>query len=314
MICHKADLRFVSISGQKVLDSVQGALEQAAGSEPALSSLQELVSHKLQDSNHRYTTLHTKVSCAAFSSCFSVETKLTAVWFQSTELGGRLSGLLERYQQYQDQVVSLHSWLSAHEQNQSVAKSSGDTDPQDLQSALRQVQVEKSKPEVQRGEGARVLNLFLFLQLLQDELAERSVQLEKVQRAGRDLVSTTESPSLKAVDILCAAGDFMDLSPHFSFQFSALKQPVFLLRVSADGLEKRFSSLSASVSERAEQLQTAVAQSVSVQEGLKALLGWLDQLVSHPGPVEPTSQALQEALTQNQVRTGPEETDSSEKS
>lgn len=44
-------------------------------------------------------------------------------------------------------------------------------------------------------------------QLLQDELAEHSVQLEKVKRAGRDLVSTDESPSLKAVDILCAAGN-----------------------------------------------------------------------------------------------------------
>lgn len=44
-------------------------------------------------------------------------------------------------------------------------------------------------------------------QLLQDDLAERSVQLEKVKRAGRDLVSTDESPSLKAVDILCAAGN-----------------------------------------------------------------------------------------------------------
>lgn len=60
---------------------------------------------------------------------------------QSAELGGRLSGLLERYQQYQDEVISIHSWLSAHEQNQSATKSSGDTDPQNLQSALRQVQV-----------------------------------------------------------------------------------------------------------------------------------------------------------------------------
>lgn len=69
-----------------------------------------------------------------------------------------------------------------------------------------------------------------------------------------------------------------------------------------DGLEKRFGSLSASVSERAEHLQTAVAQSVSVQEGLKGLLGWLDKLVLNPGPVEPTAQAVQDALTQNQVR------------
>ncbi|XP_022599786.1 microtubule-actin cross-linking factor 1-like [Seriola dumerili] len=226
VICHKADLRFVSISGQKVLDSVQGSLEQVGGSDPALESTKQLVTDKLQDANHRYTTLHTK----------------------STELGGRLSGLLERYQQHQDEVVSLHSWLSTQEQNQSIAKASGDTDPQNLQNTLRQVQ------------------------LLQDELAERSVQLEKVKRAGRDLVSADESPSLKAVDILCAA----------------------------DGLEKRFSSLSASVSERAEQLQTAVAQSVSVQEGLKGLLSWLDKLVLKPGPVEPTAQAVQDALTQNQ--------------
>lgn len=61
--------------------------------------------------------------------------------FQSAELGGRLSGLLERYQQYQDEVVSLHSWLSTQEQNQSIAKPSGETDPQNLQNMLRQVQV-----------------------------------------------------------------------------------------------------------------------------------------------------------------------------
>uniref|UniRef100_A0A3B4U4Q4 Microtubule actin crosslinking factor 1 n=1 Tax=Seriola dumerili TaxID=41447 RepID=A0A3B4U4Q4_SERDU len=238
VICHKADLRFVSISGQKVLDSVQGSLEQVGGSDPALESTKQLVTDKLQDANHRYTTLHTK----------------------STELGGRLSGLLERYQQHQDEVVSLHSWLSTQEQNQSIAKASGDTDPQNLQNTLRQVQ------------------------LLQDELAERSVQLEKVKRAGRDLVSADESPSLKAVDILCAAemkNTFLQL--HF-----------FFLNF------KRFSSLSASVSERAEQLQTAVAQSVSVQEGLKGLLSWLDKLVLKPGPVEPTAQAVQDALTQNQ--------------
>lgn len=69
----------------------------------------------------------------------------------------------------------------------------------------------------------------------------------------------------------------------------------------SDGLEKRFGSLSASVSERAEQLQTAVAQSVSVQEGLKGLLSWLDKLALHPGQVEATAQAVQDALTQNQV-------------
>lgn len=63
VICHKADLRFVSISGQKVLDSIQGAQEQVVGSDPALDSTKQLVTDKLQDANHRYTNLHTKVRC-----------------------------------------------------------------------------------------------------------------------------------------------------------------------------------------------------------------------------------------------------------
>uniref|UniRef100_A0A671XAU9 Microtubule actin crosslinking factor 1 n=1 Tax=Sparus aurata TaxID=8175 RepID=A0A671XAU9_SPAAU len=193
VICHKADLRFVSISGQKVLDSVQAALEQAGGSDPAMDSTKQLVTDKLQDANHRYTNLHTK----------------------STELGGRLSGLLERYQQYQDEVVSLHSWLSTQEQNQSIAKPSGETDPQNLQNTLRQVQVKHTLQTFTQSEKA----------------------------------------------------DFQSMETFY-------------------GLEKRFGSLSTSVSERAEQLQTAVAQSVSVQEGLKGLLSWLDKLVLNPGPVE----------------------------
>uniref|UniRef100_A0A8C4IC72 Microtubule-actin cross-linking factor 1 n=1 Tax=Dicentrarchus labrax TaxID=13489 RepID=A0A8C4IC72_DICLA len=162
VICHKADLRFVSISGQKVLDSVQGALEQVGGSDPAMESTKQVVTDKLQDANHRYTTLHTKYRLL----------------------------LLEGY----------------------------------------------------------------FIPVCE-------------------------------VHILTAL-----------FELSRYKWLAFL----SDGLEKRFGSLSASVSERAEQLQTAVAQSVSVQEGLKGLLSWLDKLVLNPGPVEPTAQAVQDALTQNQ--------------
>uniref|UniRef100_A0A8C7UM70 Microtubule actin crosslinking factor 1 n=1 Tax=Oncorhynchus mykiss TaxID=8022 RepID=A0A8C7UM70_ONCMY len=144
VICHKADLRFVSISGQKVLDSVQGALEKLGGSDPALEETKQLVTGKLQDANHRYTALHTKV---------------------------------------------------------------------------------------------------------------------------------ITTPTLSPLPL-------------------PLSEP--------DGLEKRFSSLSESMSERAEQLQTSVAQSVSVQEGLKGLLAWLDGLLLTPGPVQPTAQAVQDALTQNQ--------------
>ncbi|KAJ8384943.1 hypothetical protein AAFF_G00196090 [Aldrovandia affinis] len=227
VICHKADLRFVSISGQKVLDSVQRVREREGRVDPALEETQRLVSDRLQASTQRYTTLHSK----------------------SSDLGTRLAGLLDRHQQYQDEAGSLGSWLTAQEQNQCMVGPSGEqTDTQTLQNTLRSVQ------------------------LVQDELAERSVQLDRVRRAGRELSNTQEPPMLRASDI----------------------------SNTTDALEGRFGTLSASVSARAEQLQTAVAQSLSVQEGLGTLLSWLDSLVLSPGPVQPTAQAVQEALTQNQ--------------
>ncbi|XP_076157599.1 microtubule-actin cross-linking factor 1 isoform X8 [Alosa pseudoharengus] len=227
VICHKADLRFVSISGQKVLDSVQGALERVGGEDPALEETKQIVSDRLQDATQRYSALHSK----------------------SSDLGSRLSGLLDRYQQYQDDAGSLETWLTAQEKTQSSLKLSGEnTDTQALQNSLRAIQ------------------------LLQDELAERSLQLERVKRAGRDLTSTQETPTLKAADVLSTT----------------------------EHLEGRFGSLSESASARAEQLQTAVAQSVSVQEGLRTLLSWLNGLALAPGPVQPTVKAVQEALTQNQ--------------
>uniref|UniRef100_A0A8B9KP53 Microtubule actin crosslinking factor 1 n=1 Tax=Astyanax mexicanus TaxID=7994 RepID=A0A8B9KP53_ASTMX len=157
LICHKADLRFVSISGQKVLDSVQGTLDRIGGTDPALEDTRQLVSDKLQDATQRYNSLQSKV-------------------------GNHDVDLLH--------VFCIMRYLHLN-------------------------------------------NLTLF-----------------------------------------------------SACYIAL--------------ESRFGTLSENVSQRAEQLQTAVAQSVSVQEGLKALLAWLDGLVLTSGPVQPTAQAVQEALTQNQ--------------
>ncbi|XP_062870373.1 microtubule-actin cross-linking factor 1 isoform X9 [Trichomycterus rosablanca] len=227
VICHKADLRFVSISGQKVLDNLQGTLEKAGATDPTLEDTKLRVSGKLHDVSQRYGSIQNK----------------------SENLGTHLSSILDHYQQYQDEANALDSWLSNQEKNQSVLKpSDGQTDTQTLQNTLNTVQ------------------------RLQDELAERSVRLEKVKRAGKELTSIQESPKLKTADI----------------------------NTTTDTLERRFGTLSESVSQRAEQLQTAVAQSVSVQEGLKSLLTWLDGLGLESGTVQPTAQAVQEALTQNQ--------------
>ncbi|XP_010280301.1 PREDICTED: microtubule-actin cross-linking factor 1-like, partial [Phaethon lepturus] len=89
VISHKGDLRFVTMSGQKVLD-VEGAAGDA-GSQPPVSG--SVVRSKLEDATQRYTALHSKC----------------------TKLGAHLNTLLDHYQQFQEVAESLGTWLQESE-------------------------------------------------------------------------------------------------------------------------------------------------------------------------------------------------------
>ncbi|XP_062486951.1 microtubule-actin cross-linking factor 1 isoform X14 [Pezoporus occidentalis] len=89
VISHKGDLRFVTMSGQKVLDA-EGAAGDA-GSQALMCG--SVVRSKLEDATRRYTTLH--------SRC--------------TKLGSHLSTLLDHYQQFQEVAESLRTWLQESE-------------------------------------------------------------------------------------------------------------------------------------------------------------------------------------------------------
>ncbi|KAM3829784.1 microtubule-actin cross-linking factor 1 isoform 2-T2 [Vipera latastei] len=95
VISHKGDLRFVTMSGQKVLDA-EKAVIAASGGEPCSEILatSTLVKSKLEGANRRYGTLHSK--CSA--------------------LGLHLNLLLDRSQQFQDVAGSLRSWLQESEE------------------------------------------------------------------------------------------------------------------------------------------------------------------------------------------------------
>lgn len=62
VISHKGDLRFVTMSGQKVLDA-EKVVAAASGGEscPEILATSTLVKSKLEDANRRYGTLHSKV-------------------------------------------------------------------------------------------------------------------------------------------------------------------------------------------------------------------------------------------------------------
>ncbi|NWH58348.1 MACF1 factor, partial [Geococcyx californianus] len=89
VISHKGDLRFVTMSGQKVLDA-EGAAGDA-GSQVLTSG--SVVRSKLEDATQRYTTLHSKC----------------------TRLGSHLNTLLDHYQQFQEVAESLRRWLQESE-------------------------------------------------------------------------------------------------------------------------------------------------------------------------------------------------------
>ncbi|XP_068273855.1 microtubule-actin cross-linking factor 1 isoform X6 [Nyctibius grandis] len=89
VISHKGDLRFVTMSGQKVLD-VEGA---AGDTGSQLLTSGSVVRSKLEDATQRYTTLHSKC----------------------TKLGSHLSTLLDHYQQFQEVAESLRTWLQESE-------------------------------------------------------------------------------------------------------------------------------------------------------------------------------------------------------
>ncbi|XP_049734789.1 microtubule-actin cross-linking factor 1 isoform X2 [Elephas maximus indicus] len=125
VISHKGDLRFVTISGQKVLDTENSFKK---GSEPSATG--NLVKEKLKDATERYTALHSKC----------------------TQLGSHLNTLLGQYQQFQSSVDSLQAWVRTCEAH--VEKLLSDTvasDPGILQQQLattKQLQEELAEHQV----------------------------------------------------------------------------------------------------------------------------------------------------------------------
>ncbi|XP_078536890.1 microtubule-actin cross-linking factor 1 isoform X2 [Lissotriton helveticus] len=88
VISHKGDLRYITISGQKVVDLEKAAGKEGIESRPLHATA--TVTEKLKDAQSRYSTLHAKCS----------------------QLGSHLAMLLDRSHQFQDTADSLHAWIT----------------------------------------------------------------------------------------------------------------------------------------------------------------------------------------------------------
>uniref|UniRef100_A0A670JE80 Microtubule actin crosslinking factor 1 n=1 Tax=Podarcis muralis TaxID=64176 RepID=A0A670JE80_PODMU len=157
VISHKGDLRFVTMSGQKVLDAEKVAAEAGtAGGPPRPEVLATgvLVKNKLDDATKRYSSLHSKC----------------------TALGSHLSMLLDRSQQFQNIAESLRTWLQESEEAMATLLS----EPVSSDPAILQRQLASAKVSEQ-GSWLPWLSL-------------HQVPVERLEKAARSLLEIHEAP------------------------------------------------------------------------------------------------------------------------
>ncbi|XP_026964809.1 microtubule-actin cross-linking factor 1 isoform X4 [Sagmatias obliquidens] len=192
VISHKGDLRFVTISGQKVLDT-ENSLEE--GKEPSATGT--LVKDKLKDATERYSALHSK--CA--------------------RLGAHLNLLLGQYQKFQSSAESLQAWMKACEANvEKLLSETVASDPGVLQQQLvttKQLQEELAEHQVPVEKLQKVAHDFMEIegepapdhkhvqettdsilshfQSLSSSLAERSALLQKAIAQSQSVQESLDS-------------------------------------------------------------------------------------------------------------------------
>ncbi|XP_072890565.1 microtubule-actin cross-linking factor 1 isoform X2 [Hemitrygon akajei] len=233
VISHKGDLRYITISGQKVLDAADAFAEAntsedfKAPIDPSVTST--LVKEKLEDAKSRYSMLHSKCG----------------------KLGTHLANMLEKSEHFHEVADELNVWLNNSEATaERLLLETISSDPENLQKQLEDIKV------------------------LQGDIAEHEVSVEKLQKAANSLMSLDD-----------------DLVPNQDH-----------IQQTTDSIAQRLKSLSKVVSEHDEKLQVSIAQSQNVQEGLDNLLNWLEGVeksLKNQDNLLMSSAAVQDALAQN---------------
>ncbi|XP_076019131.1 dystonin isoform X3 [Genypterus blacodes] len=212
VISHKGDLRFITISAQKVLDVAKAceAADPEAKNKPLhvdTSGTYAAVKDKLDSASTRYKTLHT----------------------QCNQLGNNLKDVVDKYKKYEDSSTSLLKWLNSSEdearkqQSEAIA-----ADPQTLQKQLEETKA------------------------LQGQMTGHQTGIEGLRKTAESLISSE--------------GDMLSNPDE--------------IQERVDDIVERYDNVSKSVSDRNEKLQITLTRSMSVQDGLDEMMGWMEGVES----------------------------------
>ncbi|XP_028279618.1 dystonin isoform X9 [Parambassis ranga] len=208
VISHKGDLRFITISGQKVLDVAKACRVADSAAKNTLldvdtSGTSSDVKNKLDYAASRYKTLHS----------------------QCNQLGNNLKEVVDKYKKYDDMSIGLLKWLGNSEEEARKQQSEAiAADPQTLQKQLEETKA------------------------LQCEMVGHQTTIDTLRKTAESLV--------------ISEGDLLSNTDE--------------IQESVDDIVERYDNLSKSVTDRNEKLQITLTRSMSVQDGLDEMMGWME--------------------------------------
>ncbi|XP_060895593.1 dystonin [Labrus mixtus] len=232
VISHKGDLRFITISGQKVLD-----VAKACGlNDPAAKSAQlnvdtsgtcSAVKDKLDSAASRYKTLHSKCN----------------------QLGDNLKDVVDKYKKYDESSAGLLTWLNSSEEEARNQQSEAiAAEPQTLQKQLEDTKA------------------------LQGQMTGHQTAIDTLRKTAESLITSE--------------GDLLSNSDE--------------IQETVDDIVERYDNVSKSVSDRNEKLQITLTRSMSVQDGLDEMIGWMEGVeasVKETGTIPLDSASLGDILS-----------------
>ncbi|KAG7462800.1 hypothetical protein MATL_G00188590 [Megalops atlanticus] len=177
VISHKGDLRFITVSGQRVLDAAK-ACGQAdpAGRDPQLdvdtTGVCAAVKERLDSAAGRYKAVHS----------------------QCNQLGSNLKEVVDKYKKYEDAAGNLGKWLSSSEEEARRQQAEPiSADPQTLQK-----QLEETKARIADSSHAN-LSQDEILETV-DDIVERYDNLSKSVSERNEKLQVTLTRSLSVQD------------------------------------------------------------------------------------------------------------------
>ncbi|GCB63620.1 hypothetical protein scyTo_0004458 [Scyliorhinus torazame] len=180
VISHKGDLRYITISGQRVLDAAKpcGKLDLGKDAKPCIdtSATCALVQRQLEVASDCYKLLHSKCNT----------------------LGKNLKDVVDKYSQYQEISASLLPWLQVTEEAAKSQLAEAITaDPQNLQKQLEQV---KALQDQMSGHQSVVENLRKTVDALISTDGDLLLNRDEIQDHLDDVVLRYESLSKSTND------------------------------------------------------------------------------------------------------------------